>query len=90
MMEGDRSAPAINIAEVLSRAAITLGYESLKLQQSAVIKAFVSGRDVIAALPTTGYGVCLFCNSSPGVQQHSRLHWLHRSLRVSSDVTHAR
>ena len=54
-MESDRSAPTINIDEVLSRAATMLGYESLKPQQIAVIKAFVSGRDVFAALPT-GYG----------------------------------
>ena len=54
MMESHRSAPTINIDEVLLRAATMLGYESLKPQQIAVIKAFVSGRDVFTALPT-GY-----------------------------------
>ena len=53
-MESDRSTPATDINEVLFTAAITLGYETLKPQQTAVIKAFVSGRDVFAALPT-GY-----------------------------------
>ena len=54
MMESDRSTPTINVDEVLSRAATMLGYKSLKPQQIAVIKAFVSGRDVFAVLPT-GY-----------------------------------
>ena len=57
MIESDRSTPAINIGKVLSslKSNHTLGYESLKPQQIAVIKAFVSGRDVFAVL-STGYG----------------------------------
>ena len=79
MMESDRSAPVISIDEVLSRTAITIDSESLKPQQLAVIKAFVSGQDIFAALPTIGYGVSLFCNSSPGVQNPS---WLLENLHV--------
>ena len=32
-----------------------LGYKKLRLEQDKVLRAFVSGRDVFAALPT-GYG----------------------------------
>ena len=83
MMESDRSVPVININEILLRAVITLGYENLKPQQIAALKVFVE-------LPTTGYEVCLFCNTYPDVQQPLRLHWFHCSLCDSSDVTHAR
>ena len=43
MIESDRSTPAINMDEVLSslKDSHTLGYESLKPQQIAVIKGFV-------------------------------------------------
>ena len=46
MIESDQSTPAINIGEVLSslKGSRTLGYESLKPQQIAIIKAFISGR----------------------------------------------
>ena len=38
-----------------------LGYESLKPEQATVVREFLSGKDVFAALPT-GYGkLCYSC-----------------------------
>ena len=44
----------------------SLGYHSLKLEQKAVIKEFVMGKDVFAIFPT-GYGKSLCYACLPGV-----------------------
>ena len=41
-----------------------LGYESLKPEQETVVREFLSGRDVFAALPT-GYGKSMCCVCLP-------------------------
>ena len=43
------------VEEAISQATVKLGYEQLKPEQAAVVKTFVGGKDVFAALPT-GYG----------------------------------
>ena len=62
----------------LSLAAETLGFKDLKAEQREVIKAFINGNDVFAALPTRS-GKCLcfvvlltiFCTENQRLHQYS-------------------
>ena len=51
-------ASSASVDEALAFALGKLGYEELRPEQDKVLRAFVSGRDVFAALPT-GYGKSL-------------------------------
>ena len=58
---------SLNEMDIVSDSvARSLGYISLKLEQKAVIKDFVTGNDVFAVLPT-GYGKSLCYVCLPGV-----------------------
>ena len=54
---------SLNEMDIVSDSvARSLGYVSLKSEQKAVIKDFVTGNDVFAVLPT-GYGKSLCCDA---------------------------
>ena len=52
------------VTYAIVKAATSLGYSKLKLEQEQVIASFVSGNDVFEALPT-GYGKSLCSVLSP-------------------------
>ena len=46
------------VREAMTAAVRKLGYETLRVEQVAVVETFIGGQDVFAALPT-GYGKSL-------------------------------
>ena len=57
-------ASSSDVQEAIKYSVEKLGYESLKPEQEKVVREFLSGNDVFAALPT-GYGKSLRCACLP-------------------------
>ena len=58
----------VDLSDILSRAAASLGYSKLKPEQEKAITAFVRGNDVFVALPTgysDGHDLFLVSRASP-------------------------